>query len=210
MSEVEKIHEEVITSAKSFDLYDYKGQKVAIGNLDYVGEKISVFTVSVFLSDDIIAPLRIESKINYAEVYSANINRIEHNRIVLESLRNISKDLQEDIKVEMQAEITMSLIDQYEQKRENEKINVNLMDISSGGVAFRTDKVLKVGSIVTMPLNILRLDFDGKLVILRREILGRNYKYGCRFTDLKTNEESVIRKAIYRLQIEESRGKGKR
>lgn len=205
MNELEYSTEENIPTGRSFNLYDLKGQKVALGNLDYIGEKISVFSVAVFLSDDIVSPLRIESRVNYEEVYSATIDRIENNKIILDSLRNISRELKEDIKMDLSADLTIELQEAHED--EPEKLDIKLLDISSGGIAFRAEKIIRVGSIISVPLNILDFDFNVKMVVLRREILGRDYKYGCRFTELTSLQESQIRKEIYRLQIEEYRRK---
>ncbi|MDO5095095.1 MAG: PilZ domain-containing protein [Peptostreptococcaceae bacterium] len=190
--------------SRNFEAFGSNNSKIAIGNLDYIGEKISVFSVSDFIKkEEVVGTIRIESKVNYEEVYSALVDRIEGNKIFLFSLRNISDELKEDIKIDY------SRIIEIKCKRDEEEktIEARMMDISSGGIGFTAKETFEVGEILKVDTKISEIGFEPNIKILRREKMGRLLKYGCRFVDLSLQEESKIRKAVYQLQIKVHRTK---
>lgn len=194
-----------VDESKNFNAYDSNGELIAIGNLDYIGEKISVFSVSEFIENkrNISGNIRVESKVNYSDVYSATVDRVESNKIVLESLRNISDELKEDIKVDFRRDIRIS----YEDEGEEIQVEARLIDISSGGVGLVSKKAFKVGQVLRIDTEILGIESLLNVQTLRREVMGRFYKYGCRFVEVNSREESAIRRAVYRLQIEDHRSR---
>ncbi|MDO5062372.1 MAG: PilZ domain-containing protein [Peptostreptococcaceae bacterium] len=191
--------------SRNFNAFDSNGELIAIGNLDYIGEKISVFSVSEFIENKrkISGYIRVESKVNYSDVYSAMVDRVESNKIVLESLRNISDELKEDIKVDFRRDIKVS----YEDGGEEIQVEARLIDISSGGVGLVSKKAFKVGQVLRIDTEILGIGSLLNVQTLRREVMGRFYKYGCRFVEVNSREESAIRRAVYRLQIEDHRSR---
>lgn len=194
-----------VDESKNFNAYDSNGELIAIGNLDYIGEKISVFSVSEFIENkrNISGNIRVESKVNYSDVYSATVDRVESNKIVLESLRNISDELKEDIKVDFRRDIRIS----YDDEGEEIQVEARLIDISSGGVGLVSKKAFKVGQVLRIDTEILGIESLLNVQTLRREVMGRFYKYGCRFVEVNSREESAIRRAVYRLQIEDHRSR---
>lgn len=194
-----------IEEARSFEAFDIDNFKIAIGNLDYVGEKVSVFSVSEFIEveDKISGYIRMESKVNYEEVYSASVDRVENNKIFLKSIRNISADLKEDIKVDCKRNIVLK------GSKEGDEVFVDakMIDISSGGMGVTSNEHFNIGQVLEIETPILNVSSKLKIEILRREKMGRFFKYGCRFVELTSIEESNIRQAVYRLQIEEHRSR---
>ncbi len=82
-------------------------------------------------------------------------------------------------------------------------------DLSCGGVAFFTEKQLKVGEVVQLVLPVT----DSPL-LLRTRILRRLEKneepiplYAARFVDLCLDEEFAIRKAVFSIQVSRPRPK---
>ncbi len=198
--------------SRSYYAYDEQKQKLAIGNLDYIGEKISVFSVSEFLKrkHEIAGNICIESRLSYEEVYSASIDRVEANKIFLKSIRNISEELKEDIKVDYQRVCEVSYELKLGGKTESFVDQVKLLDLSSGGIGFISEKKYEIGKSMKIELGIAEIDFTPTVKILRRENMGRMLKYGCRFDKLSVADESKIRKAVYRLQIAVHKQRGMR
>lgn len=191
----------MVEGKNTHDLYNASGRLVAEGTLDYIGEKISVFSVyGMFDRENIHGEVRIESRLQYEEVYRAHVVEVSDNRVMVDGLSNISADLREDLKVEYRSltELTRT----SKESGETERFEARLENISGGGVCIVTDRKLERGEILGMkslsPSLFLEIDIN----ILRREEFGRMYKYGCRFHNISKLEESAIRKAVYRLQLE--------
>ncbi|MDO4710744.1 MAG: PilZ domain-containing protein [Peptostreptococcaceae bacterium] len=199
------IVESNVDETRNFNAFGSDGTIIAIGNLDYIGEKISVFSTSEFIGNkrSISGYIRIESKVNYEDVYSAMVDRVENNKIFLASLRNISDELKEDIKVDFRRDIRVT----YTDGEKEQSVEARLTDISSGGVGLVCKKSFGVGQTLRIDTEILGIGSLLNVQTLRREIMGRVYKYGCRFVELNSREESAIRRAVYRLQIEEHRSR---
>lgn len=192
------------SNKNTHEIYDLNGDLVAEGNLDYIGEKISVFKVhGLFDKVKIQGVVRIESRISYEEVYNAKVERIEDNRVMLDGIRNISSDLREDLKVVHRGPITLiyTELDENNQKQEH-RVEGRMEDLSGGGIGFITEKKFDVGQVLAVKTSIPDLFFEIRIKVLRRESFGRQYKYGCKFHEISKVEESSVRKLVYRLQIE--------
>lgn len=186
--------------SRSCEAYGKNLSKIAIGNLDYIGEKISVFSVADFLEKEaFVGEIRIESKVNYEEVYSAVVDRVEGNKVFLFGLRNISEELKADIKINHSRIILVK----FERDNEPKTVEARMIDISSGGIAFTSQEKFIVGDILKIDTKIPEIGFELSIKILRREKMGRFLKYGCCFVELTRQDESKIRKAVYQLQIKE-------
>lgn len=190
---------ETIENKSLFMAYDQDGIYFAQGNLDYIGEKISVFVMDKLLNDfNRKGRIRLESKRNYEEVYSGELDRIEDHKIFMKGLKNISNELKSDIKVNCIQKMKILKID-----KEKVTIDARMDNISSGGVGFTSDVEFEIGTVIEMVTTIPEIFFETYLKILRKEKGGNYYKYGCSFVDLSRPDESKVRKAVYRLQIEE-------
>lgn len=187
------------------ELYDSQGNLIAEGNLDYIGEKISVFNVSgIFHREKTRGIVKIESKISYEEVYSAKVDRIESHRIMLESLRNISTDLREDLKVDYRGPAKIFYTQMGDSgKKETITAEARMENISGGGVSFIAEKEFQKGDELAIKTMIPDLFFELQIKILRKENFGRLYKYGCKFINISKIEESSVRKLVYKLQIDQ-------
>lgn len=187
------------------ELYDSQGNLIAEGNLDYIGEKISVFNVSgIFHREKTRGIVKIESKIRYEEVYSAKVDRIESHRIMLESLRNISAELREDLKVDYRGPVKIFYTQMGDSgKKETLIAEARMENISGGGVSFIAEKEFQKGDELAIKTRIPDLFFELQIKILRKENFGRLYKYGCKFINISKIEESSVRKLVYKLQIDQ-------
>lgn len=184
-------------------VYDKDGNLVAEGNLDYIGAKMSVFSVyGLFDKPRIAGTVRIISKISYEEVYSAKVVQIEANRIMVDGLRNISADLREDLKVDYRGKVTLEYTEDIDGQKVLQIAEGRMENISGGGIAFVSDKQFEVGQIFNLKTTIPDLFFEIQLEVLRRENFGRLHKYGCKFYNISKIEESAVRKAVYKLQID--------
>lgn len=189
------------------EIYDSKGHLIAEGNLDYIGEKISVFNVhGIFDRGKTSGIVKIESKISYEEVYSAKVERIESHRIMLESLRNISADLREDLKVDYRGPAKIFYTQMGDSGKSGKKetliAEARMENISGGGVSFIAEKEFQKGDELAIKTMIPDLFFELQIKILRKENFGRLYKYGCKFINISKIEESSVRKLVYKLQID--------
>ena len=74
-----------------------------------------------------------------------------------------------------------------------------------------TQESLRVGEIVEVVYDFTRDPLLVKLKIIRKEnhINDVNYHYGCRMLPLNMVQESMIKQAIFRIDIENKRGKSK-
>ena len=98
-----------------------------------------------------------------------------------------------------------------EETGEKKNIPVVIKDVSGGGTCFMTQESLRVGEIVEVVYDFTRDPLLVKLKIIRKEnhINDVNYHYGCRMLPLNMVQESMIKQAIFRIDIENKRGKSK-
>ena len=185
------------------EVYDQEGNLVAEGTLDYIGAKMSVFSVyGLFDRERIAGTVRIVSKVSYEEVYSARVVQIEANRIIVDGLRNISADLREDLKVDYRGRIVLEYEEIIDGVKTIQTAEGRMENISGGGVGFVSEKQFQVGQVINLKTVIPDLFFEIQLEVLRKELFGRLYKYGCKFYKISRIEESAVRKVVYKLQID--------
>lgn len=78
-------------------------------------------------------------------------------------------------------------------------------DISLGGIAFYSNKILFKKQKLELDFNMLRPGFIAQAEVLRKERGpfrgGYRFKYGCRFLDISGEEERVLCEFVFRTQI---------
>jgi len=82
------------------------------------------------------------------------------------------------------------------------------IDLSHGGIAFYSDEGMKIGDILEVVIPVTTQPLIVKMKILRRQELanGRTY-YAAEFVDLLEDEETMICKAVFGIQLEIGREK---
>lgn len=86
--------------------------------------------------------------------------------------------------------------------------NVKGKDLSCGGVAFRTAQTLKVGEVVQLVLPVTDSPLLLRSRILRELSADENGTlYAARFIDLCLDEEFIIRKAVFSIQVSRPKAK---
>jgi hypothetical protein len=89
------------------------------------------------------------------------------------------------------------------QLKKNREFEVNLCNISAGGMLISTEHILPIGQTFSfsyeLPTEVLEINAE----ILRIEPLGINaFQYGCKFYDMTDEQMGTLRKHIYQLQLE--------
>lgn len=83
---------------------------------------------------------------------------------------------------------------------------IQTRDISLGGVAFYSNRILFKRQKVELDFNILKPGFIALAEVLRKERGpfrgGYRFKYGCRFLNISGEEERVLCEFVFRTQIE--------
>ncbi len=86
---------------------------------------------------------------------------------------------------------------------------IHTRDLSLGGIAFYSNRVLLKKQKVTIDFNELKPEFIAQAEILRRESGwfrgGYRFKYGCRFLNIDGEEERVLCEFVFRIQLENHR-----
>lgn len=86
---------------------------------------------------------------------------------------------------------------------------VQTRDLSLGGVAFFSNRILFKRQKIELDFNILKPGFIAHAEVLRKEKGpyrgGFRFKYGCRFLDISGEEERVLCEFVFRTQIENHR-----
>ncbi len=87
--------------------------------------------------------------------------------------------------------------------------SIQTRDISLGGVAFYSNRVLFKRQKIELDFNMLRPGFIAQAEVLRKERGpfrgGYRFKYGCRFLNISGEEERVLCEFVFRTQIENHR-----
>ena len=82
-------------------------------------------------------------------------------------------------------------------------------DLSLGGIAFYSNRILFKKQKIEIDLNMLKPGFIALAEVLRRERgpfrAGYRFKYGCRFQNVSGEEERVLCEFVFRTQIENHR-----
>ena len=125
------------------------------------------------------------------------------------TVKNDINTLKDDLKVDYMRKAQITVTD--EETGEKTSMPVVIKDVSGGGACFMTQESLRVGEIVEVVYDFTRDPLLVKLQIIRKEnhINDVNYHYGCRMLPLNMVQESMIKQAIFRIDIENKRGKSK-
>lgn len=191
---------------------DEEGKELVEAYLDYVGSKIIVIQL---LSIWDVKKLRGKSQLyfksleKYDQVYKATIEYIDGNAVFFKDFENISNELKNDLKVDYIHTAEVIITDD----ETDEKIAIPIVtkDVSCGGLGFFTQESLKMGEILEMTYYFTKTPLTVKLQIIRKEnhINDVNYHYGCKMLPVNILEESMLKQAIFRMDIENKRGKSK-
>ena len=109
------------------------------------------------------------------------------------------------VKVDMKTKLLRA----YSKGKINRSYAINEMiqtrDLSLGGIAFFSDRILLKKQKVTIDFNELKPGFIARAEILRREkgpFGGYRFKYGCRLLDIGGEEERVLCEYVFKKQLE--------
>lgn len=191
---------------------DEKGNELVRAYLDYVGSKIVVIQLLSIWDVKLIkdkGTLYFKSLEKYDQIYKGTIEYIDGNAVFFEDFENISADLKNDLKVDYFNKTRVTFFD--EDNDEEVSIPVFMKDVSGGGACFFTTELLKVGQVVDMVFEFTKDPLPVKLEIIRKERYPKdpNFYYGCKIISLNIVEESMLKQAIFRIDIENKRGKSK-
>ena len=196
---------------KNVIISDEKGNELIGAYLDYIGSKIAVIQLLSIWDAKVIKDkgrLYFKSLEKYDQIYRGNIEYIDGNAVFFKDFENISEELKNDLKVDYVHKTKITFIDEDD---EEIVMPVVMKDVSRGGVCFFTLEPLKVGQIIDMVLEFTKEPLPVKLEIIRRERYPKDphYHYGCKIISLNIVEESMLKQAIFRIDIENKRGKSK-
>lgn len=196
---------------KNVIISDEKGNELIGAYLDYIGSKIAVIQLlSIWDVKQIRdkGTLYFKSLEKYDQIYRGSIEYIDGNAVFFKDFENISDELKNDLKVDYVNKTKITFLDEDD---EEVVMPVVMKDISRGGVCFFTLESLKVGQILEMVLEFTKEPLPVKLEIIRRERYPKDphYYYGCKILTLNIVEESMLKQAIFRIDIENKRGKSK-
>lgn len=196
---------------KNVIISDEKGNELIGAYLDYIGSKIAVIQLLSIWDVKLIrdkGTLYFKSLEKYDQIYRGSIEYIDGNAVFFKDFENISDELKNDLKVDYVNKTKITFLDEDD---EEVVMPVVMKDISRGGVCFFTLESLKVGQILEMVLEFTKEPLPVKLEIIRRERYPKDphYYYGCKILALNIVEESMLKQAIFRIDIENKRGKSK-
>jgi len=129
-----------------------------------------------------------------------------HTLVVVETIKTVQR--RSDIKVKINLPIKIILLDTGDRVKihpetgKTMEIRAYLRDISAGGLLIETDSHLDVNQRLLIPF-----DKGSMPLLLNAEVLRENYStgdyqvYGCRFYNLNSGKEAVIRGYVFRLQL---------
>ncbi|MGB5824003.1 MAG: PilZ domain-containing protein [Proteocatella sp.] len=196
---------------KNVIISDENGNELLGAYLDYVGSKIAVIQLLSIWDVKIIkelSTLYFKSLEKYDQIYRGTVEYIDGNAVFFKDFENISNELKNDLKVDYIYKTKITVIDEDEDG-ENISIPVIIKDVSCGGVCFFTLESLRLGQIVEIVFEFTKNPLPVKLQIIRKERYAgdRNFYYGCRVISLNMFQESILKQAIFRIDIENKRAK---
>ena len=191
---------------------DEKGNEILEAYLDYVGSKIIVIQLlSIWDAKKLQGRslLYFKSLEKYDQAYKGTIEYIDGNAVFFKEFENICDELKNDLKVDYFHKADITLTD--EETDEKTVVPVVIKDVSCGGMGFLTQESLRVGELLDMTYDFTKTPLRAKFQIIRKErhINDLNYHYGCKMLPINILEESMLKQAIFRIDIENKRGKSK-
>lgn len=196
---------------KNVMISDENGNELLGAYLDYVGSKIVVIQLLSIWDAKIIkglSTLYFKSLEKYDQIYKGTVEYIDGNAVFFKDFQNISGELKSDLKVDY-VHKTKIIITDDEELNEAISIPIVIKDVSCGGVCFFTMESLKLGQIVEIVFEFTKDPLPAKLQIIRKENHPEDkyFYYGCRIISLNMFQESILKRAIFRIDIENKRGK---
>lgn len=195
---------------KNVIISDENGNELFGAYLDYIGSKMAVIQLLSIWDAKIIrglSTLYFESLEKYDQIYRGTIDYIDGNAVFFKDFENISHELKNDLKIEYVYKTQLVLID--EEHGDDISLPVVIKDISCGGICFFTTESLRLGQAVEIIFEFTKDPLPVRLQIIRKEsYLGdRNFYYGCKVISLNMFQESILKQAIFRIDIENKRSK---
>lgn len=127
------------------------------------------------------------------------IVRMERKTLLVEPICRISEEIRRNLRMPVAFDSYLYPIDGSWSGR----IPIVSHDLSCGGIAFYTDRSLSVGEIAEIVLPVTASPLLLRIKILRKieQAPGRIFYAAC-FVDLIHDEESMVREAVFNIQIE--------
>lgn len=205
----------MLEAVNSVEIFDFYNEKLAEGNIfDYSNDTISVKIIKANVQ--LIIDKRILVKITtpftkVSEKYEAVIKDVKKGILVLHRLkpldpRNLRKYLQ--IKTDMKTKI-LHFMDTKNNLLYPNGIEINIKDLSAGGIYFTSSEEFIGGVMLVFPLILESIPLVVTAKIIRVEKKEKGFGYGCCFISLNEEEKKIISRYTYKRQaaIEQSKTK---
>ncbi len=89
------------------------------------------------------------------------------------------------------------------QLKKNKEFEVNLCNISAGGMLISTQHILPIGQTFSFSYDLPTETLEINAEILRIEPMGINaFQYGCKFYNMTDEQMGTLRKHVFQLQLE--------
>ncbi len=188
-------------------LLDEQNNLIDYADLSFLGNGVSFLlpyeeaTLRQFQVGDKIV-FQVEAKFN--QIFDADISEISYGKLHLQEVRNLAPLLHRDVRVEVDIKSTIS----YTANGKEIPVNVQLRDLSCGGMCFLCQEQLDPALEYEFLTNWIDLPFLVKFRILRKEeALYNQYSYGCEFVGLHRTEECQLRASVFKIQAANYRRK---
>lgn len=134
---------------------------------------------------------------NYVENYKGIVCKAEENKIHIIHLFGVDVCYRQDVKIDLNFKAAIT----YHQNNKLKSAQIQMKDISSGGLCFNTKQDLEMDLIYEIVISITKVPIILKLKIVRKLEPEEDgiFIYGCKFIDIGPDEEKLLREAVFRL-----------
>ncbi|MDE6591197.1 MAG: PilZ domain-containing protein [Oscillospiraceae bacterium] len=133
--------------------------------------------------------------------YEGTLVRSRNDMIQLEVRKSATSgnDMRKNLRVPVQVKSFLYPVTGYWAGRRE----VHTNDLSCGGVAFHTDHSLQIGEVfeIVIPVTSAPLVVKGEILRMRPSNEGYTLLYASKFVDLCNDEETLLREAVFNLQL---------
>ena len=134
--------------------------------------------------------------------FAGVITRIRGDRILVQPTAPLSDQTRKNLRMPTEFDSYIYPVDESWVGRSP----VHGVDISCGGIAFCCERPLQVGEVVQLVLPITEAPLLLNVEILRVKLdINPHPLYAARFLDLNHDEESMIRRAVFHIQMNKER-----
>lgn len=145
--------------------------------------------------------IRFQFEKKHDAIYEGEITQTDDLRMCLKNINIIDFGENGDLRVDVRIDVNMNSTISYENDEGYFKFDIDVKNISSGGMCFCCNEELPMNITYEIVTDWTEPPLVVKVKLLRKKLVKQTgNSYGCKFIDLLPEEESILRAGVYYIQ----------